>query len=160
MGDKFNIKLQRSGIDIQLGVQPPQTFELGLAPGKAGTTNYNSLINKPRLNDITIQGNMTLADLHIVSENTAEGWAETPMYVPKAGEICLYTDTNMIKIGDGSVCLIDLPFITSDEVSELREALEQHIEDTSIHITPEERTYWNSKLNYDITGEELILSNM
>ena len=36
--------------------------------------------------------------------------------------------------------------------------LNLHEDNTSIHVTPEEKIFWNNKLNYDVVGENLILT--
>lgn len=142
--DKLNIVLQGA-----------QSHKIELSTSYAGTTDYEKLKNKPSINGVVLIGDKTSVDLNIVSENTESGWSGTPMYVPKNGEICLYTDTGKIKIGDGSVCLVDLPFIGEAAVDEVKELLRKHIEDRNIHVTQEEKDFWNAKLNYDVNGEIL-----
>ena len=129
-------------------------------PPIAGTKNYENLINKPSINGVVLLGDQTSADLNIVSENTSEGWAQMPLYVPKKGEICLYSDTASIKIGDGSVPLADLPSIGSGDYRTVMNALERHMQDQTIHVSREDRERWNAKLNYDTVGEELIFTRM
>lgn len=129
-------------------------------------TNYNRLTNKPTINGVIVSGNLTLQDLKIVSENTTSGWNATPDYIPKTGEICIYTDYTVvdgvsyygIKIGDGSAYLIDLPFVGEDVKNLVMEKLTEHEQDTVAHITSEERAFWNNKLNYEVSGEELTLN--
>lgn len=41
--------------------------------GGGGTNDYNQLINKPQINDITVQGNMTADDLDVAPEPTVTG---------------------------------------------------------------------------------------
>lgn len=41
--------------------------------GGGGTNDYNQLINKPQINDITVQGNMTSDDLDVAPEPTVTG---------------------------------------------------------------------------------------
>ena len=69
-------------------------------------------------------------------------WNSKPKTLSKAGFIYIYSDYRdgkpAIKIGDGKAYLIDLPF-TDDEIIE-------HINDTVIHITQEEREFWNDKV--------------
>lgn len=126
--------------------------------GSAGTRNYEALYNQPRINDVILIGNRTLADLKIVSENTSEGWQENRLYVPKLGEICIFSDTHAIKIGDGSVAIADLPFIGGEDASGLMDLLQGHINNTVIHVTQQDRDFWDAKLNYMMTGEELIFT--
>ena len=49
-----------------------------------GTTNYNDLTNKPSINDVTLEGNKTSADLNIQSQTTQtdHGTADTTFTLP------------------------------------------------------------------------------
>lgn len=94
----------------------------------------------------------------IVSQNTSSGWADKPGYVPKKGEFCLYIDSSTLKIGDGSTPIVDLPFVKDNDVQRIAQRLDDHINNTQIHITNAERLFWNAKLNYDTNGEELIFT--
>ena len=155
--DKLNIVLQGAQ-SHKIEFQGAQSHKIELSTSYAGTTDYEKLKNKPSINGVVLIGDKTSVDLNIVSENTESGWAGTPTYVPKNGEICLYTDTGKIKIGDGSVCLVDLPFIGEAAVDEVKELLRKHIEDRNIHVTQEEKNFWNAKLNYDVNGEILTFN--
>lgn len=48
------------------------------------------------------------------------------------------------KIGDGNAYLIDKPFIGAAD----SKLLQEHIEDTGVHVQPGEREFWNNKINY------------
>lgn len=49
----------------------------------------------------------------IVNKNgTSAEWEKATSFVPKKGELILYTDLNKIKIGDGVTKVNDLPFLT------------------------------------------------
>ena len=137
----------------------------------SGTSNYESLRNKPRINDVELVGNKNAIDLRLVSENTTAGWNANPQYLPKPGEICIYTDAVVvtddlgntitypdIKIGDGNTYLIDKPFVTAGVRYTVLNALWEHEQNHVIHITQEEREFWNNKLNTEVSGEELILN--
>ena len=72
--------------------------------------------------------------------DTTANWNINRMFVPLKGEIIIYTDRETdedgnlvpgIKIGDGVVPVIDLPFV--DEV--LRKTLLDHIANQERHIT-------------------------
>lgn len=99
--------------------------------------------------------------------DTTENWSRKITYVPNAGDIIVYTDKDQIveedqsityvpgiKMGDGNAYVVDLPFVT--------EALERkligHILNSQIHVSSEDRTRWNNKLNFDIQGEELVFN--
>lgn len=139
--------------------------------GSTGVINYNGAINKPQINGVELIGDKNLADLNIVSENTTAGWNSNPQYLPKAGEICIYTDAVIvtddlgntiaypdIKIGDGNTYLIDKPFVTAGVRYTLLNALYDHENNHVIHITQEEREFWNAKLNYEESGETLVFT--
>lgn len=146
---------------IKLGVQMsssgPQQIKLQNASG-GGTRNYERLINKPQINGVELAGNVSSADLNIVSENTVDGWDEIKLYVPKAGEICIFTDTGRMKVGDGLTPIVDLPYILEGDVTKVETALQEHVKNSNIHVTKEEKDFWNAKLNYEISGENLIFN--
>lgn len=83
--------------------------------------------------------------------HTTEEWQQTyNTYVTKSKEIIVYTDYSSIdgkpiagiKMGDGTTCAVDLPFIT-DRIEQM---ITDHINNTDIHVTPEEKTFWNNKV--------------
>lgn len=100
--------------------------------------------------------------------DTEENWNSKPSLISKKGAIYVYSnhsykdeDTPIpaIKIGDGNAYLIDMPFANED-VSDL---LNSHVTDHIIHITDEERAFWNNKVGAFIspTDEEtLVLSSL
>lgn len=54
----------------------------------------------------------------IVNKNgTSAEWEKATSFVPKKGELILYTDLNKIKIGDGVTVVGNLPFSDDDKVS-------------------------------------------
>ena len=140
-------------------------------PHQSTTVNYNSVRNKPSINGVELVGNVTTEDLYIVSENTTAGWNENPQYLPKKGEICIYTDYYRveddmgneivypaIKIGDGNAYLIDIPFADEGSRYQILQELRAHEANASIHVSQQDRDFWNNKLNYNCDGEELILT--
>lgn len=94
--------------------------------------------------------------------NTTHYWNCLVGYIPKAGEIIIYSDYKTvdvegqtkyvpgIKIGTGNAYVQDLAFILGNEDAEV---FFEHIEDAVRHITDEERAYWNNKLNVDDNSE-------
>lgn len=151
-----------------------ETIDIGDVESVNITINhdYNNLENKPSINGSTLQGSMSLEQLGLrgVLYNTKEGWNAQPSLMSEEGTIYIYsnyTTTTIdgvtknvpgIKIGDGTSYLIDMPFMNSDFTSQLME----HINNTIIHVTPAEKTFWNNKSSafLDTTEEEtLILSN-
>lgn len=105
-----------------------------------------------------------------IKEGTTAYWNGLSNYIPKAGQIIVYTDYKTIdrdgttvnvpgiKIGSGNAYVQDLAFV--DEA--VANALQTHIEDSTRHITSSERSLWNSKLNVDddseVVNETLIFN--
>ena len=157
---KINIDL-RPAVNLSIDVQKKQSLNVTLNGNSvAGTRNYENLINKPSINGIILIGDKAIADLGIISENTEAGWEEMPLYIPKRGEVCVYTDTTRIKIGDGVVPVVDLPYIGSSDTEAIMAELHSHETDSIIHITQEDRDRWNAKLNYTTVGETLIFNRL
>lgn len=96
---------------------------------------------------LTINSTVNARDL--VHINTTLYWNSQPQLVGKPGHIYIYTDHDQIqgvnipglKIGDGLGYLIDAPFIDSNAST-----VEDHINNTDIHVTPEEKDFWNNKV--------------
>lgn len=90
-----------------------------------------------------------------IKYNTTDYWDHLLGYIPKEGEIVIYSDYQTkeidgevvnipgIKIGSGNGYVQDLAFIDADQ----RQELMDHISDNVRHITAEERAKWNNKLN-------------
>ena len=98
--------------------------------------------------------------------DVTENWDSNPLYIPEKGLIVVYSDKGTIirdgqtinvcgiKIGDGNSYLIDLPFV-GDEWAAI---MEDHIQDTNIHVTLEEKNFWNNKLNLELIEETLVFN--
>ena len=98
--------------------------------------------------------------------DTTSHWNSQPTYIPKRGDIIVYSDHDTVidegvkkdvpgvKIGDGLAYLIDLPF-TTDAIAQ---RLIAHIGNSAIHVSAEDRAFWDNKLNYDVEGEELLFN--
>lgn len=110
--------------------------------------DYEKLINLPSINGITLIGDTPLTDfgMPIFYFDTTENWATKGMEVSEKNAVYVYTDRGKtkdgrdiagIKIGDGLAYIVDLPFTD--------EAFIEHINDKTIHITQEEREFWNNK---------------
>lgn len=94
--------------------------------------------------------------------NTTEEWNSQSSLIGKKGVVYIYTDRSIndqgqpipgFKVGDGLAYLIDLPF--NDDI------MMTHINDSSIHITEEERLFWNNKVTAHLNPfnvEELIIT--
>lgn len=62
----------------------------------------------------------TINARQIQKNDISANWAKATNFIPKLGELILYTDLNKIKIGDGVKTVNSLPFLsTPDKVSEL-----------------------------------------
>ena len=85
---------------------------------------------------------------------TTEEWSRLTSLISQVGTIYIWTDYETItqgqqtkivpgiKIGDGMAYVIDLPFVTDY----LKDIFMQHINNNIIHITQEERQFWNDKV--------------
>lgn len=102
--------------------------------------------------------------------NTTAYWNRLIGFIPKAGEIIIYSDYDTvvvdgvtrnvpgIKVGSGNGYVQDLAFVSNSDT----ELLLDHIHDSVVHITQAERDYWNNKLNVndsqEVVGEQLIFN--
>ena len=100
-----------------------------------------------------------------LKRDSTANWNAARGMIPLRGELIIYNDYKTIqkeidgeirtvqipgiKIGDGSAYVQDLPFI--DE--ELRDKIMLHINNPNIHVTLEEKIFWNNKLNVDDNAE-------
>ena len=101
-----------------------------------------------------------------ITVDTTEGWSLNPTYVPKYGEIVIYSDRTVvsdvvypgIKIGDNNSYVVDLPFFGDDDTNRIITLLEAHVNNASVHVTPAEKSFWNSKLNCELETENLVFT--
>ena len=94
--------------------------------------------------------------------NTTAGWNSQIDLIAEEGVVYVYTDYLLneddepipaFKVGDGLAYLIDIPF--NEDINS------KHIQNTNIHITNDEREYWNNKVTVylDVNYlEELVFS--
>lgn len=103
-----------------------------------------------------------------IRKNTRAGWDTQLTLISDADTIYVYTDYQTItddqgntknipgvKLGDGLAYLIDLPFID--------EKMMEHLRDRNIHVTQEEKAFWNNKNRAFISNddvENLILTTL
>lgn len=105
-----------------------------------------------------------------LKRDTTENWNMSDL-VPMPGEVIVYTDYEVktyeveeygekvtktveipnIKIGTGNAYVQDLPFV--DEKT--RDILMAHIQDHDIHVTLQEKVFWNNKINVDDAKEQI-----
>lgn len=82
--------------------------------------------------------------------HTTSYWNQQISYIPPAGTLIIYSDYSILdnkevpnfKVGDGLAYVVDLPFIEDD----LRAQLIEHIDNSSIHVTAQEKQNWNNKV--------------
>ena len=103
----------------------------------------------------------TIPGLAGINYGDTEYWNNRYGYVPEQGAIIIYSDYGHkivdgqvvdvpgIKIGNGNAYVQDLAFVGDS----LANVIYSHIMDTAIHITPQERDFWNNKLNVDDNAE-------
>lgn len=115
--------------------------------------DYSPLHNKPKVNGVELVGNKTSEDLKIVLRDTTKNWNAQASLIAEKNVLYIYIDyqikdngdgtftyTPGIKVGDGTSYLIDMPFVGADNP-----IIEEHIRDNTIHVTAEEREFWNKK---------------
>lgn len=106
-----------------------------------------------------------------LKRDTTENWNNAVGFIPLAGEVIVYTDYETktyqteeygetvtktvqipnIKIGTGNAYVQDLAFV--DEKT--RDILITHIQDYDIHVTLQEKVFWNNKINVDDAAEQV-----
>ena len=99
------------------------------------------------------------ARIHV---DTSEHWNTQRDLIAKKDHLYVYTDyaegsngTKIagMKIGDGKAYLIDTPFVSGNT-----DELYRHINDQSIHVTDEEKDFWNNKVTCFLSqGDEETL---
>ena len=99
---------------------------------------------------------------------TKEYWDTQYNFVPPLNMILIYTNQGQIeqnnqiinipriKIGDGATYCADLPFVDDNIFS----ILETHVNNSNIHVTPQEKDFWSNKINTNnyILDENLIFT--
>lgn len=101
---------------------------------------------------------------------TTEYWNSQPYFIPPAGTVIVYSDYDVkiindktvyvpgIKIGSGNAYVQDLIFISGGGAEEM----DEHINNSVIHVTQADRDFWNNKLNVidnmEVVDETLIFT--
>lgn len=105
-----------------------------------------------------------------LKRDTTENWNNARGFIPMVGEVIVYTDYETktyeveeygekvtktveipnIKVGTGNAYVQDLAFV--DEKT--RDILMAHIQDHDIHVTLQEKVFWNNKINVDDAEEQ------
>ena len=106
-----------------------------------------------------------------LKRDTTEHWNNAIGFIPLPGEVIVYEDYEVktyeveeygervtktvnipnIKIGTGNAYVQDLAFV--DEKT--RDILMAHIQDHDIHVTLQEKLFWNNKINVDDAEEQI-----
>ena len=98
--------------------------------------------------------------------NTTAYWTAHASLRPKRGDVIVYEDAisrvvngetvvqPRVKIGNGNSYLADIPFLGDFESQQLLDLIEEHIRDNVRHITAEERSDWNHKI--DLSQDEVL----
>ena len=104
-----------------------------------------------------------------ISYGTVAEWASQTDYIPKIGEIVLYTDKYEevkedgtvikypgVKIGSGNGYVGDLRFLVDDYqlLLELKK-FKAHIANAEIHVSSNARAFWNHKI--DIANNDVVV---
>ena len=101
---------------------------------------------------------------HKAKRGTTAYWNAAVGFIPYDGEIIVYTDYAPklvdgepvysngeqvfipgIKIGSGNAFVQDLAFVGDKEAADII----AHISNTTIHVTAEEKAFWNNKVAVD-----------
>lgn len=109
-------------------------------------------------------------DRLIYYAKTKEQWNINPSILSEKDVLYIYTNYKKIqkeeeeiiipglKFGDGKSYLIDLPFINDISNNSFEDILLEHINNKTIHVTQEEKIFWNNKLNLSLQKENLVLN--
>lgn len=129
---------------IELQANSNKTINADLESTKQLDTNLDSDIKPLNVDFGTIY--VVSGDCRVLYASTAT-WNSKPQLISEAGYIYIYSDYRQdsqgrniasMKVGDGASYLIDMPF--TDDL------LYAHLANSDIHITPEEREFWNNKV--------------
>ena len=152
---RFNVDFDESKKELfDIEMEPDEELDADFGEvQQVVTSNYERLQNKPSINNIELEGNKSSEDLRIVLRDTKANWDSQPSLQSEKGVIYIYTDYQTIdngdgtftivpgvKVGDGMSYLIDMPFVAGND-----ELFKQHVLDNTIHVTAEEKEFWNNK---------------
>lgn len=150
--------------------------EVKLAIQEVIKTNHNEEITGQILQDalLKIINNAEFPEDIPIKINTTAYWNAIQGFIPENGEIIIYSDYKSItktspisgeeiivpvpsvKVGTGNAYVQDLAFV--DEW--YRDLLLEHVADTAIHVSAQDRVKWNNKINCGdaVENENLILN--
>ena len=114
--------------------------------------------------------NKTLKTRIINKHDTQANWAKAVNFIPKAGEVIVYTDLHKVKVGDGTTKVSALPFIDNIDLSDYitESELSSTISETvstlskSIGLVEDEITAHTSNTSnpHNVTKADIGLSNV
>lgn len=93
------------------------------------------------------------AKIHV---DTTEHWNAQKDLIGEKNHLYVYSDYVQdgtkklagVKAGDGKAYLIDTPFIVGNT-----KPLEDHVKDETVHITEDERLFWNNKVTCFLSAD-------
>ena len=157
---RLNVKFNSTDTNLPVGFNSDNDINLNLGSVmEIETGDHRKLLHRDDADQHPIGAITGLQDIvsniPVVLCDTTANWRTYIDYVAPKGAIVIYSDyatvddkpVPNIKIGDGLAYLIDLPYVNDD----LREALLQHINDATAHITAAERAKWNNKVSCSVS---------
>lgn len=100
---------------------------------------------------------------------TVEEWNNDKNLISQKGILYIYSNYKIIndqednkiflpgiKLGDGKAYLIDLPFLNTDTFDE---QILDHINNEVIHVSLDDRRFWNNKLNLVQPESQTLILN-
>lgn len=129
---------------IELRAKSNETIDAELDAYKAINAEFDSNIKPLEVDFGTIY--VVSGDCRVLCASTAT-WNSKPELISSNGYIYIYSDYRKdsneqniasFKVGDGTSYLIDMPF--TDEL------LYAHLSNSDIHVTSQDREFWNNKV--------------
>ena len=128
------------------------------------TENLNVSLSSEQELNIQLASDVSYVGGSQVHYDTTAHWNAQVQLIAKKGHVYVYSDYQTIdgqpvagfKVGDGTSYLIDLPFAAGNTT-----ALNNHINNTVIHVTAEDKAFWNNKVTCFISAvdaEHLIFT--
>lgn len=113
--------------------------------------------------------NIKLDNTLIYESKTVEEWNSDKDLISQKGILYIYNNYKIIndqegneiflpgiKLGDGKAYLIDLPFLNTDAFNE---QILDHINNKIIHVSLDDRRFWNNKLNLVQPESQTLILN-
>lgn len=167
--DTQSVNLGSSSLD-PTALNPIRLSELEKAVNllkSFGIIRYDANQNLTDKQKKQVKDNIGITDSGEILINTTEYWNSKLGYIPPAGTIIIYTDKSQIdgkavpgiKIGSGNAYIQDLAFVNE----EIENILLNHVDNSNIHVSLEDKSKWNNKVNIDdritdVDGETIIFT--